>query len=317
MSLPIVAIVLQDKPSQSLEEVAIHSLVKNLGIKQKTASQIIENIPLKVYSNLSAHEGRVLVEALNLCTSLQWRVLPEIKIKFPSVNWNKRPTINGMSLEELILKNDPDLTGVGDIFPGLKMSSETSDPAIKSSAKSERSPEKKFSPKKTMSGRHKTVSLRGSKKEPSGSSERSHDHFNDSDSNGGSTILRTADSVITHLSADLEEAFRKKSMEGINPAETLPLYGLDSQNIPGNMKSSLAPGFYNLYLPPLKTRELRQAAETLCQQTLNWDHETFLESMAKPIVCIARNVDDVDALRLMERFQRIDIVLNCKLRSKI
>lgn len=290
-----VAIVLKQKPSSEQEKLAVESLVNHLGVKEKTAKQILSNVPLKVYSQLKKREGRILVEALNLATSLQWEVMREKDVKFPAVNWNKRPTILGMDLDDLVAKNNPHCTGVAKLYPGLAEGFEN--PADKIEVKEEGPRPAKANIKKRSS--------------TSGDSSSAHETSADT------TILRTADSVITHLSADLEEAFRKKNLEGQNPNETLPLYGDDSQNIPGTRKSILEPGFYNLYLPPIKTNDARKQVEELCSELFQWDRETYLEAMAKPIVCIARNIDDIDATRLMERFAKLNITLNCKLRSKI
>jgi hypothetical protein len=319
VSSETVAIVVIDKPNTESVPLAIKSLVDRLGIKEKTATQIINNIPLKIYQDLSPHEGRILVEALNLSTLIHWKMVRTEDAKIPAVNWNKKPSINGMPLEELISKNDPIKTGVSQFFPNLVQKNkseesiantlspqETTDLPQSQKGKSETSSsERKKLPKK------KSIGKKAKK-------EEAHDPTSSTsqDDIGDSTILRTADSVITNLSADLEEAFQKQTI-GMNPNETLPLYGKDSQNIPGTIKSDLEPGFYNLYLPPLKNRELREQVEKMCHEVLNWDRETFLEAMAKPIVCIARNVDDIDASRLTEKFLDINIQLNCKLRSKI
>ena len=292
MTMPMFTVLLSKKPSADAIEKAVASLVENLGIKAKTAQQIIDNIPLRVYNHLSLVEGRILVEALNVVTTLDWEVQSEVDATIPSVNWNKTPTVCGLSLVELVAKNDPVKTGVAKIIPALNLALPEAPKSVGPSVV-----EKKEELENSPVGLQKETTL-GDDVE--------------------STILRTADSVVRHLSMDLAEAYLKKNSP-LNPSETQSkaAFANDSQNIPGTMKSKLAPGFYNLYLPAITNKDLRQKVSKMCQDSLNWTPAETMQNLSKPIICLARNIDDIDASRLMDQFAQINVTLNCKLRSKI
>lgn len=248
-------------------------LVQVLGVKRKTAEQILKNVPLRVYNKLDVGSARILVEALNVMTSLDW-VMVGPDDDTPSVNWNKPPTIKGMSLENLVRKNHPKKTGVAKFFPELA-------PEI---AAAQDSPS--------------TVA--------------------DASDSPDQTILKTADSVIRHLNEDLEQAYRNKDKEP-SDEDSLPAFDTDSQNMPviNNTESILEPGFYNLFLPLLKGKQQKQIAEKLCQSILHWSGKELKENLSKPIVCIAREVDDIDASRLIQSFERGGLSVNAKLRKRL
>ena len=292
MGTPTYTVFLSKKPASEDVDRAVDSLVSNLGIKAKTARQIIDNIPLRVYNHLSLAEGRILVEALNVATTLDWEIQNEVDVTIPSVNWNKAPTVCGLSLIELVAKNNPEKTGVALLIPALKMaipdaSNNTVPSMVERKAALENSP----------------VAL---EKDAKDSAEVE------------STILRTADSVVRNLSLDLAEAYRKNVSPDAQVDNHLKTaFVNDSQNIPGTFKSKLAPGLYNVYLPAISNKELRQKVYKMCQDALNWSSEETAQSLSKPIICLARNIDDIDASRLVDQFAQINVVLNCKLRSKI
>lgn len=112
MSSEQYAVVLRQKVEGPMLGAVVASFVDQLGVKEKTAHQILQHIPLKVYSRLSFSEARVLVEALNVATCCQWEVMAESEVNFPAANWNKEPTVMGLELAELMRKNDPKATGV-------------------------------------------------------------------------------------------------------------------------------------------------------------------------------------------------------------
>jgi hypothetical protein len=301
MTSPLVTVVLRQKPNADQEDAAVQSLVQNLGVKFKTAQQIVSNIPLRVYNKLSLTEGRILVEALNVSTSLDWELLAENDTQLPSVNWNKEPMINGLSLDDLVQKNDPHKTGVAKLIPALvnEQSSKSAKPKLSLG-------------KKAVARPGTTQSI-----EPVPKTNEPETRPVTQSSGPDSTIIKTADSVVRHLSMDLAEAYRKNTLPNPTETQSLPAFANDSQNFPGTMKSRLEPGFYNLYLPAINNNETRNKVMQMCQDALNWSSDDIQSNLSKPIVCIARNIDDIDATRLMDRFSQIDILLNCKLRSKI
>jgi hypothetical protein len=268
------SVALVQTPDGSLNDF-VKDLVEILGVKAKTAEQILKNVPLKVYNKLDYGSARILVEALNVMTKLDW-VMVSSEDDTPAVNWNKPPKLKGMTLEDLVKKNHPKKTGVANFFPELapeiaagqdSMSRVVSDPPDQ-------------------------------------------------------TILKTADSVIRHLNEDLEAAFKNKVVdkrkEAPAPDESLPAFDTDSQNIPGvNQHAKLEAGFYNLFLPLLKGKQQRHLAEKLCHDILKWGAKEIKENLAKPIVCIAREVDDIDAIRLIESFKKGGLSVNAKLRKRL
>ena len=135
------------------------------------------------------------------------------------------------------------------------------------------------------------------------------------------TILKTADSVIRHLNEDLEQAYRDKVIDKKEQSDddSLPAFDTDSQNVPviNNTESILEPGFYNVFLPLLKSKQQKAIAEKLCENILKWDAKEIKEHLSKPIVCIAREVDDIHASRLIESFQKGGFTLNAKLRKRL
>lgn len=261
-------------PEGSLKDF-VSDLVEVLGVKAKTAEQILKNIPLKVYNKLDSGSARILVEALNVMTKLDWVMVPS-EDDTPAVNWNKPPKLKGMTLEDLVKKNHPKKTGVAKFFPEL-------------------APE--------IAAGQDSMSKVMSTEAPD------------------QTILKTADSVIRHLNEDLEAAFKNKVVDKRNnkpDEDSLPAFDTDSQNIPGvNQHAKLEAGFYNLFLPLLKGKNQKQLAEKLCHDILKWGPKEIKENLAKPIVCIAREVDDIDASRLVESFQKGGLAVNAKLRKRL
>ena len=253
----------------------VEDLANVLGVKAKTAEQILKNVPLRVYNKLDIGSARILVEALNVTTRLDW-VLVSPDDDIPAVNWNKHPTIHGMSLEDLVKKNHPKKTGVVKFFPSLA-------PEISAG----------------MDSINKV-------------SEEAPDQ----------TILKSADSVIRHLNHDLEAAYKNKIIDkprDVLDEDSLPAFDTDSQNELGldQKGSKLESGFYNLFLPLLKGKGQRQLAEKLCHEILRWDAKEIRENLAKPIVCIAREIDDIDAARLIESFEKKGMDVNAKLRKRL
>lgn len=289
-----VTVALCDRPQPSQISAVVSSLAANLGVKLKTAQQIVENIPLRVYNDLEVEEGRILVEALNVVTPLQWKVLLQADADLPSVSWNKKAMVMGMSLDQIIDKNKPEKTGYQVILSKINKKQDDK--------KTESTEDSKVKPLKS-----KAKILKPKSSKSSGSS--------DEDSSEDSTILKTADSIVRNLSADLEEAVKNKTLP-VDANASLPGYAMDSQNIPGKSDHKLEPGFYNLYLPALKSKD-KPKVEKMCRDALGWTDEDVSRYFSKPIVCIARNVDDIDASRLSDRFAQIQISLNCKLRSKL
>lgn len=268
------SVALVQTPDGSLNDF-VNDLVEILGVKAKTAEQILKNVPLKVYNKLDYGSARILVEALNVMTKLDW-VMVSSDDDTPAVNWNKPPKLKGMTLEDLVKKNHPKKTGVAKFFPELAPEIAAGMDSI-SKVMSAESPDQ--------------------------------------------TILKTADSVIRHLNEDLEAAFKDKVVKKRDapPADdSLPAFDTDSQNIPGiNQNSKLEAGFYNLFLPLLKGKNQKHLAEKLCHDILKWNAKEIKENLSKPIVCIAREVDDIDASRLIESFKQGGLAVNAKLRKRL
>ena len=270
----IASVALIQTPEGKLNDF-VNDLAEILGVKAKTAEQILKNVPLKVYNKLDAGSARILVEALNVMTQLDW-VMVSTDDDTPAVNWNKPPKIRGMSLEDLVKKNHPKKTGVSTFFPELApeiVAGQDSDSRIANTEASDQ------------------------------------------------TILKTADSVIRHLNEDLEQVFKNQATDKGNDAfddDSLPAFDTDSQNIPGvNQKATLEAGFYNLFLPLLRGKNQKYLAEKLCHDILKWDAKEIKENLTKPIVCIAREVDDVDASRLIKSFQIGGLSVDAKLRRRL
>lgn len=271
-----VAIILNRAPLCPDQEKTITSLAKHLGLKHKSAQQIFMSAPLKVYKGLSFEEGKLVVGLLNLITPLQWSIKIDIDTDLPSVSWNKKPRIMGLSLKKIIAKNDPSKNGVEEVAAAIDLREDKP-----SSSNSEVSSDKE-------------------------SAIRPQD----------SAILEcNDDTIIRGLSNDLEEVVKTRNLP-LDPNVSLPGYALDSQNLPGVSESDLEPGFYNLYLPHIKAKDLALVSQ-LCEDALGWSSEETKIQLSKPMVCIAQDIDDIDASRLMERFAQIQVNLNCKLRSKI
>jgi len=251
----------------------VEDLADVLSVKRKTAEQILKNVPLRVYNKLDKGSARILVEALNVMTTLDW-VIVSSDDDIPSVNWNKSPKIKGLTLEELVKKNHPKKTGVYKFFPELM-------PEI---AAAQESPA--------------TVT-----------------------ESADQTILKTADSVIRHLNEDLEQAFKNNVLDkkkDVAADDSLPAFDTDSQNVPGiNNKATLEPGFYNLFLPLLKGKQNKHLAEKLCHSILKWNAKELKENLSKPIVCIGREIDDIDASRLIASFEKGGLNVNAKLRKRL
>lgn len=277
------AVVLRKPLAPVMKSEALEAMSQYMGVKEKTAYQILENIPLKVYSGLDLDEARVLVEALNLLTPCQWEVMSEKEIKFASVSWNKKPTLMGKELAEVVDKNRFTNTGLDRFIGELK-----ANPGPKTERKSQSVPT----------------------------------HVEDEDGLNleESSIIRSADSVVRGLSEDLEEAYRKKVLKQPSPDETMspPAFFEDSQNVPGQHRAGgLDSGLYNIYLPKLRSREQREVVEELCQDLLGWSESDVNSALSKPIVCISRNTDDVDASKLQQEFSKRGIELQCKKRSAL
>ena len=96
------SVTLMQTPDGNIKEY-VEDLVEVLGVKRRTAEQILKNVPLRVYNKLDAGSARILVEALNVMTKLDW-VLVSPEDDIPAVNWNKSPMIRGMSLEDMVKK---------------------------------------------------------------------------------------------------------------------------------------------------------------------------------------------------------------------
>lgn len=278
MSIKVAVILNRPSLASSIQrDQASTSLVKNLGLKPKSAQQILSNAPLKVYKGLAFDEGKLIVSLLNLITPLQWAIKVDMETDLPSVSWNKKPRIMGMSLKKIIEKNDPCKTGIQEVAGVIARGK------VKDSPPSERS-----------------------QSEPKGPITHTHD----------SAILEFNDqSIIRDLSNDLEEVVKTRNIP-LDPEVSLPGYAIDSQNVPGVSESDLEPGFYNLYLPHIKAKELALVSQ-LCEEALGWSKGETERQLSKPMVCIAQDIDDIDASRLVERFAQVQIKLNCKLRSKI
>lgn len=262
-----VAIVISKNPKLSLELVA-KNLTTVLGVKTATAKSILNNLPLKVYHDLDPYTARIIVEALNITTLIDWEMQAMESCKYPKVHWNKIPQINGMRIEAIMQKNDPIKTGVAEFFPGFMAPSEED-------------------------------SADGTASE--------------------SNILDAAESFVTHLSEDLEAVYQKKSQKTPQKSDdSLPAFMTDDQMAPGLTNGNiLKPGFYNLYLPALKSSSSRKLAEEICETLLSWDSKTIKEAFARPIICVAKNVDHLDGDQLISDFEKHGVQLNSKLISKI
>ena len=261
------SVVLTEKPTDSLS--SARSLAQVLSIKKNTALQIIKNIPLRIYTDLSPQEAELIVQALNITTPLAWQVILGNKKKLPSVSWNKAPSINGMSLQELALRISPQTTGLAVACPEYLLS--------KANAPAEES-----------------------------SSEESF----------GSSILPTADSIVTCLSEDLEMAYFESQKNDMS--DSVNLFVDDSQNIPGSSAMSrLPPGTYNLFLPTVTSHTKRTHITNLCIELLNWTSEETKEAFQKPIICVGQDLDDIEATKLIDQFESHGVTLSSKQKSKI
>ncbi len=239
----------------------VENLIKVLGIKRGTASQLISNLPLKVYNELQAADAKTMVEALNITTVLIWRVVMTNQSDLPKVNWHKEPMILGKSITDIKKKNNPNLTGVA----MLELDSEF---------------QIKNDPMETGSGSFADVSQ---------------------------TVMRG-------LGEGLDAAIQTKDTIS-ETNTTLQRFQDDLEN--HENKITLKPGFYNLFLPALKSKNSKKIVEELCREILEWDTKTIKNALLKPIVCVAKDVDHVEGSQIIEEFEKHGILLNKKLITKI
>ena len=271
------AVVLRHKVDANAGPEVVSSLVSQLGVKEKTAQQIIKHIPLKVYGHLSFGEARILVEALNIVTRCQWELMLESEVNFAAANWNKKPTIMGMSLEDLMRKNHPQITGVA-----------------------------KYLTRESEASRNSSKGLeQGDAVLP---------EMEDGDSSE-EKALDSADTVIKNLSADLEKVIDQVTGPEVMQTQVLSAMpgGLKGQEL--SSAQPLEKGFYNLYLPELSDEE-KSAVIDVARESLGMDEAEVMSVLSKSIPCITRNVDEEEAQRVIEIFRSEGIKLKNRLRSK-
>ena len=277
MSAQKYAVALRQKVEQKDLAEVVKSLVVQLGVKEKTAHQILQHIPLKVYSQLSFGEARILVEALNVVTRCQWELMLESEVNFPAANWNKRPTVMGLRLDELMLKNDPKVTGVA-----RYLETETVDlPGISD-----------------LSQNLNKENL----------ADQNEEFLEES-------ILDSADTVLKNLSADLDRVLDKDGGPELMQTQVLSAMAGEIKKTDLSSESLLESGFYNLYLPELNKKEKELVFE-IARESLGMDASTLKGILSKSIPCICRNVDEKEAHRLIELFKKEGIQLKNRLRSK-
>lgn len=121
-------------------------------------------------------------------------------------------------------------------------------------------------------------------------------------------------SLMEGLSAGLDEAISTKTDSNLAESSALMT---DASNIPGVDQSiTLQPGFYNLLLPALKSKNSKKVAEDLIISVLELDPKEVKEMMTKPIVTIAKDVDHIEGSEIMKQFEASGILLNVKLLKK-
>jgi hypothetical protein len=238
----------------------VENLIKVLGIKRGTASQLISNLPLKVYNNLSSSDAKVMVEALNTTTLVIWRVVVTNQSDLPKVNWNKEPLILGKSIADIKMKNNPKLTGVA----MLELESEF--------------------------------------------------HVKNDSSGTSASFSDVSQTVLRGLGEGLDAAIQTK--------DTISETNTTSQTYQDDLENNenrilLKPGFYNLFLPALKSKNSKKIVEELCREILEWDTKSIKNALLKPIVCVAKDVDHVEGSQIIDEFEKHGILLNKKLVTKI
>jgi hypothetical protein len=93
---------------------------------------------------------------------------------------------------------------------------------------------------------------------------------------------------------------------------------ISEDDIPNVHKElALKPGFYNLFLPALKSKNSKKVVEQLCTDILEWDSKMVKTALQKPIVCVAKDVDHIEGSQIIEKFEEQGILLNKKLITKM
>jgi hypothetical protein len=125
-----------------------------------------------------------------------------------------------------------------------------------------------------------------------------------------------SETVLIGLSEGLDAAIATK--DTFTDTSSLPGQTSDSEDLPNKESEiKLSPGFYNLFLPALKSKNTKKMVESLCADILEWDSKSIKNALSKPIVCVAKEVDHVEGSLIISEFEKNGILLNKKLVSKI
>lgn len=304
------SILLEEQPEGPLDEIAV-DLAEVLGVKKNTALQIVSHTPLIVFSNLSQENARILLYALNEAVPvLHWQLRDTVDDEWPAVNWNKLPTINGKTLDEIAELNKQINASAQITCPhclkaiSLNIQSHTTAPAAAMPATP---PKKAEIPKPNIPS-----APAKSKIQPGMIADEKPKDNSITPSDTDSTIIKTADSVILKLSEDLEKSF---GFQEFNPSSTTE-HDLKSNKKPAQNKNKsitrLSPGLYQLFLPPLRQKKQKTLASDLCTELLGWSESETKDALKKRFVCVAKDIDHVDGSKMLDVFEERGLKLTSK-----
>lgn len=313
------SIALAEQPTGDHDKIS-EEIAKLLAVKAKTAKQIVTHTPLIVFNDLNQQNANILSEVLyEYLPYLSWEIREDDE-ETPSVNWNKIPTINGESLEDIFSKRAPAGSATPAASPEitcphcqekiqlqiLLVGEATPSPAPE--PKKIKQPQQPQASVSKPSTKEEIAGLNGEVKENNKPEQEQAQTLPGLESGGtDSTIIKAADSVIMKLSADLEKSFGGLEFDPSASSE----HNLDvSKSHPS--KNNLEPGLYQLFLPSLKSKVQKTLALDLCQELLGWSEKETIEALKRKVVCVARNIDHADGSLMMDAFENKGLNLNSK-----